>query len=256
MMGIATNNQLKGWFLECCDCFTICPCWVSERPDEDHCSALYVWTFSEGATIEGHDISHKSIVAATFHSGSSPEKPAETAAENDEPDLFGLIDRFLFDPEEQEEEDNGPPPASNKQAAIYVDATLDKATQQLLLDAFSGKTIARLKSLERLMGTVVHSGPARITHSKSNGQWEVTVEVNGSRIAHANGLEEPLEGRSKPISLYDTALHDELGIEASEAAVVQKVARFELAVSPLPIAPFVYSGRSGLAAKFNYSGRS
>jgi hypothetical protein len=63
-----------------------------------------------------------------------------------------------------------------------------------------------------------------------------------------------MEGRSQPLTLNDTALDDELGIDG--AVTVQKVDRFEMAVSPLPGGPFVYSGRSGMAAKFNYSGRS
>jgi hypothetical protein len=207
------HNKLKGKFIECCDCYTICPCWVKDRPDEDHCSSLYIWTFDEDAQIEGKDIGGKSVAAAAFHWGDG-----------------------------------------ERQSAIYVDDTLDKSTQQSLLDAFSGKTVKSLKSLAQLLGTVVDSGPAKIDQEKKNGKWEVTVTVNESCIAHAVWTEEPMEGRSQPLTLNDTALDDELGIDG--AVTVQKVDRFEMAVSPLPGGPFVYSGRSGMAAKFNYSGRS
>ena len=35
--------RLVGRFLEACDCYAICPCWIDELPDEDRCTGLYVW---------------------------------------------------------------------------------------------------------------------------------------------------------------------------------------------------------------------
>jgi hypothetical protein len=207
---MASTDRLKGRFVECCDCFTICPCWVHDRPDEDHCSSLYVWTFDEDAQIEGNAIGGKSVAAVAFYGN-----------------------------------------RSGTQSAIYVDMTLDKSAQQDLLDAFSGKTNENLKSLGRLLGTIVDQSTAQITHKRDKMGWEVTVEVEGIRLAHAAGTDAQMEGRSQPLTLNDTALHDELGIEG--AVGVQTVDRFEMAVSPLPGNPFVYSGRSGMAAKFNYS---
>jgi hypothetical protein len=64
---MASRYSLSGTFVECCDCFTICPCWVADKPDEDHCSGLYVWTFDQGSRIAGFDVSHSSVAAATFH---------------------------------------------------------------------------------------------------------------------------------------------------------------------------------------------
>jgi hypothetical protein len=208
-------TKLSGRFLECCDCYTICPCWVKERPDEDHCSALYVWTFDLDAKIEGHPIGGKSIVAAAFYGNRG-----------------GL------------------------QAAIYVDQTLAVEAQQLLLEAFAGKSLESLKGLARLVGTVVDSGVAKITHTETHGKWDVTVEVNNSQIAHATGTNAIMEGRAghlrgKPLTLNDTALHDELGLQ--DVVTVQAVERFEMAVAPLPGGPFVYAGRSGMAARFDYS---
>jgi hypothetical protein len=220
-------NKLKGQFIECCDCYTICPCWIKDRPDEDHCSALYVWTFDDDAQIfdpkaEREDkwikIGGKSVVAAAF---------------------YGSRDGL--------------------QAAIYVDHSLEPlSTRKLLLDAFSGKseTITSLQSLGRLIGTVVDSDWAEITRKpREDGGWEITVKVNGSLIAQAKGTEAILDQQSKPLRLFDTGLHDELGIPEDEAVIVQKVDHFEMAVSPLPGGPFVYAGRSGMAAKFDYSKR-
>jgi hypothetical protein len=251
-MQSVNNNKLKGKFVECCDCYTICPCWVNERPDEDHCSALYIWTFDDDAKIEGRDIGGKSVAAAAFYRSRSGVKSANLDA-NDKPEKLLGRPQLSIDPEQQNADGEEKEPSSNMQSAIYVDDRMDKDVQQLLIDAFSGRTIKSLQSLQRLVGTVVDSGPAKIVREESNGEWTVTVEVEGSRIAHATGEATEMGKLAKPLTLNDTALHDELGIEG--AVELQKVNRFEMAVSPLPGGPFVYSGRSGMAANFDYSGR-
>jgi hypothetical protein len=160
--------------------------------------------------------------------------------------------QISIDPEQQKADDPARTPSSNMQSAIYVDDTIeDPIAQKLLIDAFSGRSIERLKSLQRLVGMVVDSGPATIDRKVSNGGWEITVTVNGSRLAQASYTEATMKGQDWPLSLKDTALHYELGIEG--AVELQKVSRFEMAVSPLPGGPFVYAGRSGMAARFNYS---
>jgi hypothetical protein len=64
---MASRYSLSGTFVECCDCFTVCPCWVADTPDEDHCSGLYVWTLDAGSKVAGLDVGGKSVAAATFH---------------------------------------------------------------------------------------------------------------------------------------------------------------------------------------------
>jgi hypothetical protein len=245
----SVNHKLAGEFVECCDCYTICPCWVNERPDEDHCSSLYIWTFDDDAHIQGHPIGGKSVAAAAFYRRRSGVKSADKT--DSEERKLGRP-QISIDPEQQQaENDRQRTSSSNMQSAIYVDDTLDEPTQNLLIDAFSGRSIDRLKSLQRLVGTVVDSGPATIDRQVSNGGWEITVTVNGSRLAQASYTEATMKGQDWPLSLKDTALHYELGIEG--AVELQKVSRFEMAVSPLPGGPFVYAGRSGMAARFNYS---
>lgn len=64
---MSSRYSLSGTFVECCDCFTICPCWVADTPDEDHCSGLYVWALDAGSKVAGLDVGGKSVAAATFH---------------------------------------------------------------------------------------------------------------------------------------------------------------------------------------------
>lgn len=248
----SVNHKLAGEFVECCDCYTICPCWVNERPDEDHCSSLYIWTFENGSQIEGHDIGGKSVAAAAFYRRRSSVKSADNAKDKQDREEKKLgRPQISIDPEQQNADNPVLTSSSNMQSAIYVDDTLDEPTRKLLIDAFSGRSIERLKSLQRLVGTVVDSGPATIDRHVSNGGWEITVTVNGSRLAQASYTEATMKGQDWPLSLKDTALHYELGIDG--AVELQKVSRFEMAVSPLPGGPFVYAGRSGMAARFNYS---
>jgi hypothetical protein len=46
-----TSYALRGDFIESCDCFDLCPCWVDDDPDEDHRTGLVVWKLGEGSTI-------------------------------------------------------------------------------------------------------------------------------------------------------------------------------------------------------------
>ena len=59
--------NLKGQFIECCDCFTICPCWITEKADEGHCTGLYAWVFDDDAEIAGESLKGKAVAAASYH---------------------------------------------------------------------------------------------------------------------------------------------------------------------------------------------
>lgn len=60
-------NRLAGDFLECCDCQTICPCWVDETPDEDHCSGIYVWRFDNDSALAGEPLAGLAVAVAAYH---------------------------------------------------------------------------------------------------------------------------------------------------------------------------------------------
>lgn len=238
-METQTNTVLRGQFLEFCDCYTICPCWVNETPDEEHCSALYLWHFDPDCRISGVEIGGKSLAMAAFHAR-----------------------------------------RRGTQSAIYVDKTLPAAGKALLLEAFSGRpsgdTTSRLDpglttalaGLKRLLGEVVQTAEARIVLVAPEPEgcgpeqgWQVTVcfedeEGNRTTLARAHYREAIMKGqeeteRPNPLTLNNTALHDELKIEG--AVVVQRVERFEFDVASLPTAPFVLKARSGMSARFDYT---
>jgi hypothetical protein len=60
--------RLVGRFLEACDCYAICPCWIDEPPDDGKCSGVYAWEINNGR-IAGVDVSGLKIASVSFHQG-------------------------------------------------------------------------------------------------------------------------------------------------------------------------------------------
>jgi hypothetical protein len=64
----AVGYRLTGRFLEACDCYAICPCWIDEVPDEEQCTGLFVWDINQGDAM-GHDVSGLRVASASYHEG-------------------------------------------------------------------------------------------------------------------------------------------------------------------------------------------
>lgn len=60
--------RLVGAFYEACDCYTICPCWTGNNPDEGECTGIFAWDIEEG-TIDGVDVSGLRAVSVSHHAG-------------------------------------------------------------------------------------------------------------------------------------------------------------------------------------------
>ncbi len=60
--------RLEGHFIEACDCFTICPCWIDGEPDEDECTGLFVWEITAGS-VDGVAVSGLNAASISFHTG-------------------------------------------------------------------------------------------------------------------------------------------------------------------------------------------
>jgi hypothetical protein len=60
--------QLSGQFVEMCDCFTVCPCWVGQKPTENRCTGAFGWRIEQGG-IDGVDLAGRLVVSVSFHSG-------------------------------------------------------------------------------------------------------------------------------------------------------------------------------------------
>jgi hypothetical protein len=60
--------SLTGQFVELCDCYTICPCWIDRPPDEGRCTGAFGWTISTGR-IGRVKVDGLAVVSVSFHTG-------------------------------------------------------------------------------------------------------------------------------------------------------------------------------------------
>ena len=68
MAATSRPYRLEGDFLELCDCFAVCPCWLGGAPDEDRCTGAFAWSIRAGK-IGGVDVADRQVVSVSFHSG-------------------------------------------------------------------------------------------------------------------------------------------------------------------------------------------
>ena len=61
------SYTLTGSFIEACDCFIVCPCWVDEDADDGHCTGLVAWSLDAGSTIDGTPVHGRKVVSVTAH---------------------------------------------------------------------------------------------------------------------------------------------------------------------------------------------
>lgn len=208
---------LKGEFVECCDCFTVCPCWVSDVPDEDHCSGLYVWSFDKGSAIGGTSVAGMQVAAATYHAVRGG----------------GQVMFFI---------DAGPAPQAG--------------TVKLLLDAFCGRLGgADLEALARLLGDCLGHQQADITAKFKGNDFDVSVMVQSIPIARAAGRHKIFPEQAAPMTLKDTALSKRLGVGVKDVTV-QDMRHLMVDVAALPGGPLNFRGRSGMRSEFSYMHRA
>jgi hypothetical protein len=216
--------DIKGEFVECCDCYTICPCWVSDIPDEDHCSGLYVWTFAKGSRIDGIDVSGMSIAAAAFHavrSGGQAMLFIGTSA--GELDNNGRAYRAILN---------------------AFTGTIDRQDP--------GQNEGQFQALNKLLGAIIGDKPAQIASKFEAGKFRVSVKVGKATIATAEGRDRVFEGNADPMHIDRAALTDELGIDSETPVTVQKMGKLTVHVAALPGGPLELVGRSGMRGKFHY----
>ena len=60
--------ELRGQFLEACDCHVMCPCWFEEDPDEDSCTGFMAWYVEKGV-VDGVDVSGLTAISVSHHEG-------------------------------------------------------------------------------------------------------------------------------------------------------------------------------------------
>jgi hypothetical protein len=212
--------SLTGVFTEACDCTLICPCWLDDAPDEDHCTGLFAWQLDSGASIDGVGVGGLSVVSVSTHSGGRR--------------------------------------AGSTSTAIFVSQAATDDQFELLAEAFSGRLDGPLADLADVSGAVLMIARAHVEVTADTAGWHVfvgraeespappvpgtgLVEVTGSAVSFDEG---------EPLTLANTALDKELG---GGGVVAHRTDSLAVRVPALPGAYLDVRGRSAMRGRFRYS---
>jgi hypothetical protein len=207
--------KLEGTFIEACDCFELCPCWVDDDPDEGHCTGLVAWNIRKGE-IGGVDVAGCRVVAVTAHNGRRRSEGASTV--------------LLIDTEDASEE---------KFSALS--------------EAF-GSGESGLTDLVEVTGRLV-GGPRRaaIAVREDDDGWSVQVGAGQKPpFVRACGDKLSFDDNVDPLHLDRTALHKELHINGR--VVAQRTEGLTIVLPELGGSGYLdVSARSGMSGEFKYA---
>ena len=209
--------SITGVFTEACDCTLICPCWLDDAPDEDHCTGLFAWQLDGAATIGGTAVGGLRVVSVSTHSGGRRAGATTTA--------------------------------------VFVDEAADDEQFELLTAAFSGQLDGPLRELAAVSGAVLQRSRARIEVSADRAGWHIFVGRPARPPAAGAGLVEVTGnpaafGDDEPLTLTHTALDAELSVAG--AVVAHRTDQLAVRVPALPGAYLDVRGRSAMRGRFRY----
>ena len=209
--------SITGVFTEACDCTLICPCWLDDAPDEDHCTGLFAWQLDGAATIGGTAVGGLRVVSVSTHSGGRRAGATTTA--------------------------------------VFVDEAADDEQFGLLTAAFSGQLDGPLRELAAVSGAVLQRSRARIEVSADRAGWHIFVGRPSRPPAAGAGLVEVTGnpaafGDDEPLALTHTALDAELSV--ASAVVAHRTDQLAVRVPALPGAYLDVRGRSAMRGRFRY----
>ena len=211
------SYQLTGRFIECCNCKVICPCWVDDRPTEDHCAGFFAWTFDAGSHIDGDDVGDRHVVVVTVHS-----------------------DRRL---------------GGTSESVLFVDDRLGRGPAHELMRAFSMNAHSDrhdpLADLGEVLGYPVAAMQAPISVQETDADgFDVTVSYASQVVVEASMRPAKFDSNANPLTLSSTALDKEMGTTGGVAA--HRTSTFALNVAALPGTGTELIGRSGMVGRFAY----
>ena len=212
---------LTGVFTEACDCTLICPCWLDDAPDEDHCTGLFAWQLDPAASIDGIGVGGLTVVSVSTHSGGRRAGATSTA--------------------------------------IFVSEGATDEQFRLLGEAFSGALDGPLADLAGVSGAVLVKARARIEISADTAGWHIVVGLPGTPPGTGTGLVEVTGSASvfaderEPLTLTHTALDRELSVGGDGSVVAHRTDRLAVRVPVLPGAYLDVRGRSAMRGRFRYA---
>ena len=128
--------ELRGQFLEACDCSVMCPCWFEEDPDDNECTGIVAWYVEQGI-INRVDVSGLITVSVSHHGGHRR--------------------------------------GGRARVALFVDERSDDKQQKALINAFTGKLGGPLRELAQLTDEVTEVDRARIVFASDGRSTKLTI---------------------------------------------------------------------------------
>jgi hypothetical protein len=138
--------NIKGNYVEACDCEAVCPCIFFSPPTDGTCTVMIGWHIDEGI-FDG--ISLNGLNAALLAHSPGHMKDGDW------------------------------------KVALYVDEHADEAQNQALMGIFSGQAGGHIANLGPLISEVLGASSAAISINASAGNFSLSVEGLGSAEAQA-----------------------------------------------------------------------
>ena len=133
--------HLEGRLLEVCNCRVLCPCWIGEDPDFGTCDTIIAWRFDKGSTIDGVDVSGRTIAVIAHVPGNILE--------------------------------------GNWRAAVYLDEKVSPKQEEAILSVYTGKQGGPVGELVKLIAEVVSVEKVPITFDVQGGKGTIKLGEAG-----------------------------------------------------------------------------
>lgn len=138
------NWNIRGTYVEACNCEAVCPCIFFSPPTDGSCTVIIGWHVDQGL-FDG--ISLDGLNAALLAHSPGHMKDGDW------------------------------------KVALYVDERADEQQNQALMGIFSGQAGGHIANLVPLIGEVLGARPAAISFDASNGNFSISVDGLGSAEA-------------------------------------------------------------------------
>ena len=141
-----SNWNIKGTYVEACNCETVCPCIFFSPPTEGDCTVMLGWHIDQGE-FDGTSLNGLNAALLVYSPGNMKD--------------------------------------GNWKVALYVDERANEVQNEALMGIFSGQVGGHIANLAPLIGEVLGARSAAIKLDTSAGNFSFSVEGLGSAEALA-----------------------------------------------------------------------
>ena len=213
------SYTLNGSFIEACDCYIVCPCWVDEEADDGHCTGLVAWTLGAGSTIGGTPVHGRKVVSVTAHGSRRRGGTSSTV--------------------------------------VFVDHEATPTQARLLAEAFAGGLDGPLAELAEVTGRVVLTGQAVVEIEADDQAFAVTVRLPRTSRSPMRSTWQAPRRSSPTTAAADVAAQHRAVDRVRRAPATPDVTslrseHLKVAVAALPGGFVDVVGRSGMTGTFSY----